>query len=54
MNLLKLAYKIKPLAFFLNKNPLLDVKTMKCYVETVSEYFQEYRYFDIDALNIFS
>ena len=49
-NWLKLAYNIEPLAFFLYKNPQLDIKTMKSYVSTVREYYQEYRGFDIDAL----
>ena len=38
-NWLKLAYNIEPLAFFLYKNPQLDIKTMKSYVSTVREYY---------------
>ena len=49
-NLLKLGHNIEPLAFFSYKNLQLDLKSMKSYIATVSEYYQEYRDFDIDAL----
>ena len=41
---------LSPLHFFIYKNFQLDIKTMKSYVVTVWEYYQEYRDFNINAL----
>ena len=49
-NALNIAGNIEPLAFFLYKNPALNLKTKKSFASTWKEYYLEYRYFSLQML----